>query len=168
MVVLGLGVSKLARDFLAGPAGDEEESLVRKVIAIQTDQVLTIVFIGAGLLLGLAALNAMIAAIFAARDSAHNHAILRAVGATPRQTVISFAVAQFGASMLGCAAGIPLGVLLFNTIVSDNVKGTTTITLPTSTYAAVAAAVPLLYLLVAAVPAARLARQRVVSVLGHE
>jgi putative ABC transport system permease protein len=168
MVILGLGASKLVHDFLASPARNQEEALARTVIAIQADQVLTIVFIGAAVLIGLAALNAMIAAIFAARDSARGHAILRAVGATPRQTVISFAVAQFGASLLGCAAGIPLGVLLFNTVVSNNVKDMATISLPASVYVAVAVAVPLLYLLVAIVPAARLARRRVAPVLIHE
>jgi F0F1-type ATP synthase membrane subunit c/vacuolar-type H+-ATPase subunit K len=70
MVILGLGASKLAGDYLASPARDEEEAPTRTVIAIQTDQALTIVFIGAGLLIGLAALHAMIATIFAARDSA--------------------------------------------------------------------------------------------------
>jgi putative ABC transport system permease protein len=168
MVILGLGASKLVRDYLASPARDQEQALARSVIAIQIDQVLTIVFIGAGLLIGLAALNAMIAAIFAARDSARNHAIMRALGATPRQTVISFVVAQFGASLLGCAAGIPLGVLLFNTVVSSNVKDMPTITLPVSAYVAVAVVAPLLYLLVAIVPAARLARRRVAPVLVYE
>jgi ABC-type lipoprotein release transport system permease subunit len=158
----------LARDFLASPARDDEEAVARTVIAIQTDQALTIVFIGAGLLIGLAALNAMIAAIFAARDSARSHAILRAVGATPRQTVISFVVAQFGASLLGCAAGIPLGVLLFNTVVSNNVKDMATITLPASDYVAVAIATPLLYLVIAIVPATRLARRRVAPALVYE
>jgi putative ABC transport system permease protein len=168
MVIVGLGASKLARDYLASPARDEEEALARTVTAIQTDQVLTIVFIGAGVLIGLAALNAMIAAIFAARDGARSHAIMRAVGATPRQTVISFVVAQFGASLLGCAAGIPLGVLLFNTVVSNNVKDMATISLPASVYVAVAVAAPLLYLLVAIVPAARLARRRVAPALVYE
>jgi ABC-type antimicrobial peptide transport system permease subunit len=110
----------------------------------------------------------MIAAIFAARDSARSHAILRAVGATPRQTVISFVVAQFGASLLGCAAGIPLGVLLFNTVVSNNVKDMATIALPASVYVSVAVAVPLLYLVVAIIPAARLARRRVAPLLVYE
>jgi ABC-type methionine transport system permease subunit len=78
-------------------------------------------------------------------------------------------VAQFGASLLGCAAGIPLGVLLFHTVVSNSVKDTaTTISLPTSTYVAVAVAAPLLYLLVAIVPAARLARRRAATVLAYE
>ncbi len=168
LVILGLGASKLVRDYLASPARDDGEAVARSVIAIQTDQVLTIVLIGAGLLIGLAAVNAMIAAIFAARDSARGHAILRAVGATPRQTVISFVVAQFGASLLGCAAGIPLGVLLFNTVISNNVKDRATITLPASIYVAVAVATLLLYLLVAIVPAARLARRRVAPVLAFD
>ncbi|GIH02714.1 hypothetical protein Rhe02_07810 [Rhizocola hellebori] len=168
MVIVGLGATKLAHDFLASPAQDAEEALARKVRAIQTGQVLTVVLVGAGILIGLAAINAMIAAIFAARDNARSHAILRSVGATPWQTVTSFVVAQFGASLLGCAAGIPLGVLLFNTVVGSNVKDTATITLPASVYVAVAVAAPLLYLLTAIVPAARLARRRVAPALAPE
>ena len=78
----------------------------------------------------------------------------------------SFVVAQFGASLLGCAAGIPLGVLLFNTVVSNNVKDMATISLPASVYVAVAA--PLLYLLAGIVPAVRLARRRVAPMLTYE
>jgi len=80
--------------------------------------------------------------------------------------VTSFVVAQFGASLLGCAAGIPLGVLLFNTVVSNNVKDMATISLPASVYVAVAA--PLLYLLAGIVPAVRLARRRVAPMLTYE
>ena len=94
--------------------------------------------------------------------------ILRAVGATPGQTVTSFVVAQFGASLLGCAAGIPLGVLLFNTVVSNSVKDHATIALDPSVYAAVGIAAPLLYILVAIAPAVRLARRRVAPALVYE
>ena len=80
----------------------------------------------------------------------------------------SFVVAQFGASLLGCAAGIPLGVLLFNTVVSNNVKDMATISLPASFYVAVAVAAPLLYLLAGIVPAVRLARRRVAPMLTYE
>jgi putative ABC transport system permease protein len=169
MIILGLGAAKLARDYQASPARNEGETLAKRIMAIEIEQVLTIVFIGAALLIGLAALNAMIAAIFAARDSARGHAILRAMGATPRQTVTSFVVAQFGASLLGCAIGIPLGVLLFNTVVGNSVKDEATIALPASVYIAIALTAPLLYLLIAIAPAARLARRRVASALAvHE
>jgi len=161
MIILGLGAVKLAQDYQASPARNEGEALAKRVMAIEIEQVLNIVLIGAAVLIGLAALNAMIAAVFAARDSARGHAILRAIGATPRQTVTSFVVAQCGASLLGCAIGIPLGVLLFNTVVSNSVKDEATIALPASAYVAIALGVPLLYLLIAIVPAAQLARRRV-------
>jgi ABC-type methionine transport system permease subunit len=82
--------------------------------------------------------------------------------------VISFVVAQVGASLVGCAAGIPLGVLLFNTVISHNVKDMATINLPASVYATVAVAVPLLYLLVVIFPATWLARRPVARVLTYE
>jgi putative ABC transport system permease protein len=55
----------------------------------------------AGLLLVLATINALIVAALAARDSARNHATLRAVGATPRQTTATLVVSQMG--------GVPTG-----------------------------------------------------------
>jgi ABC-type lipoprotein release transport system permease subunit len=166
MVIVGLGVYQGVQNFLDNPALSEAEALARTGIAAMIDQLLAIVFVGAGLLVALAALNAMVVAIFAARDNARNHAILRAVGATPRQTIISFVVAQLGASLMGCAAGIPLGVLLFNSVNGDSAKDLGTIALPASVFVAVA--VPLLYLLAVIVPAARLARRPVAGVLGYE
>ena len=168
MVIVGLGAYQGAQNFLGRPAGDEEEALARTGSAILIDQVLGVVFGGAALLVALAALNAMVVAIFAARDASRNHAILRAVGTTPRQTVVSFVVAQLGASLLGCAAGIPLGVLLFNAANGDGSKDLGQIALPASVYVMVAVAVPLLYLMVVIVPAARLARRPVAGVLTYE
>jgi ABC-type lipoprotein release transport system permease subunit len=67
-------------------------------------------------MLVLAAINVIVVAVFAARDNARNHAVFRAVGATPRQTVASFVLAQLGPCLLACAVGIPLGVLLFSAV----------------------------------------------------
>ena len=121
------------------------------------------------ILVALATLNAVIVAIFAARDGGRNHAILRSVGATPRQTVISFVVAQSGASLLGCAIGIPLGVILYNAATATGgEKQVPTIALHTSAYVLVAMATLLLYLLAVIVPAARLARRPVARVLTYE
>jgi ABC-type lipoprotein release transport system permease subunit len=168
MVIVGLGVYRGVQNFLDNPALDGEGALARTGIAAVIDQVLAVVFVGAGLLVALAALNAMVVAIFAARDNARNHAILRAVGATPRQTIVSFVVAQLGAGLLGCAAGIPLGVLLFNSVNGDSAKDLGTIALPAWVYVAVAVAVPVLYLLAVIVPADRLARRPVSGVLTYE
>ncbi|HZM83684.1 MAG TPA: FtsX-like permease family protein [Candidatus Limnocylindrales bacterium] len=168
MVIVGLGASKATRDFLASQAMDEEEAVVRAANAMLIDQAVAILFIGAGLLVALAAVNAMIVAIFAARDAARNHAILRAVGATPRQTVISFVVAQLGAGLLGCAVGIPLGVLLYNSTVTGSAKDLPTMALPALTYVVVGLAVPLLYLMAIIVPAARLARRPAAGALTYE
>jgi putative ABC transport system permease protein len=168
MVIVGMGVYRGVQNFRDDPGMSEQDALAMTGIGSLIDQLQAIVLVGAALLVALAALNAMVVAIFAARDNAGNHAILRAVGATPRQTVVSFVVAQLGASLLGCAAGIPLGVLLFNSVNGDSTKGLGTIALPASVYVAVAVAAPLLYLLVVIVPAARLARRPVAGVLSYE
>lgn len=168
MVIAGLGTSKATQAFLHSQSIDEEDALVRAANATLIDHVLGIFFVGAGLLLALAALNAMIVAIFAARDNARNHAILRAVGATPRQTVVSFVVAQLGAGLLGCAAGIVLGVLLYNSTVAGSARDLPALALPAFTYVVVGLAVPLLYLMVVIVPATRLARRPAAGALTYE
>jgi putative ABC transport system permease protein len=168
MVIVGLAVYQGVQNFLGTAASDEEQTLARLGNEILFDQVLAAIFVGAGLLVALAALNAMVVAIFAAHDNARNHAILRAIGATPRQTVISFVVAQLGASLLGCAAGIPLGILVFNSVNGKSDKDLGTIALPASVYIVVAVAAPLLYLMIVAVPAARLARRPAAEALTFE
>jgi hypothetical protein len=66
-------------------------------VTILYDQIRAIILGTAGLLLALATINAFIVATFAARDAARNHAVLRAVGATPRQTVATLIISQLGA-----------------------------------------------------------------------
>lgn len=168
MVIVGLAVYQAVQDFRDTSAGSELDALALTGIASLIDQVLASVFVGAALLGALAALNALVVAIFAARDNARNHAIQRALGATPRQTVVSFVVAQLGASLLGCAVGIPLGVVLFNSVSGDSAKGLGTIALPAWVYLLVAVAVPSLYLMIVIVPAARLARRPVAGLLTYE
>jgi ABC-type lipoprotein release transport system permease subunit len=168
MVIVGLAVYQGVRNFETSPAINEQEALARRGLAILIDQVLAAVFAGAGLVLALAALNAVVVAIFAARDNAGNHAIMRAVGATPRQTVISFVAAQLCASLLACAVGIPLGVLVFNLVGGGEDKGLGTIALPAWVYVLVAVAVPLVYLMIVMVPATVFARRPVAGVLTYE
>lgn len=111
------------------------------------------------------AVGQLVLLVFAARDSACNHAILRSVGATPRQTVVAFLVAQLGGCLLACAAGIPLGVLLFTLLGGDDLNP---IRLPATTYAAMAVAVPSLYAAIVAVPAIVLGRRPITPLLTYE
>jgi hypothetical protein len=165
MVVIGLALDRGIQVFLAEQPPDEADAPGREVAAQVVDQLVTVVYAGAALLLALAAVNAVVVAVFAARDSARNHAILRAVGATPRQTVVAFVVAQLGGCLLACAAGIPLGVLLFTAVGGDDL---TPIRLSFTTYAAVALAVPVLYTAIVAVPARLLGRRPVTPLLAYE
>ncbi|WP_173081304.1 FtsX-like permease family protein [Phytohabitans rumicis] len=164
MVMIGLALDKGIQDFLAEQAPDTS-AVSREITARAIDQLVTLVYAGAGLLIALAAVNAVVVAVFAARDSARNHAILRTVGATPRQTVVAFVVAQLGGCLLACAAGIPLGVLLFTLVGGEDL---TPINLPATTYAAVAVVVPLAYAAIVAVPARLLSRRPVTPLLAYE
>ncbi|GAA4445473.1 FtsX-like permease family protein [Phytohabitans houttuyneae] len=165
MVVIGLGLDRGVHLFMAEQTPDEVEAPGGELVAEVVDRIVTVVYAGAGLLLALAAINAVVVAVFAARDSARNHAVLRTVGATPRQTVAAFVVAQLGGCLLACAAGIPLGVLIFNGTLDSDL---TPIRLPLSTYAAVALGVPLVYAAIVAVPAVLFGRRPVTPLLSYQ
>lgn len=128
-------------------------------------QVRTIVLITAGLLLVLATINAVIVAAFAARDSARNHAVLRSVGATPRQTTTALIVSQLGASALAVVLGIPLGLGLWKLMDGGDLPE---VPVPASNLVLLALAVPVVFAGIVAVPARRQARRPVAPVLAQE
>ncbi len=128
-------------------------------------QVRTIVLVTAGLLLVLATVNAVIVATFAARDSARNHAVLRAVGATPRQTTTALIVSQLGASALAVVVGIPLGLGLWELMDGGDLPE---VAVPAPTLALLALAVPVAFAAIVAVPARRQARRPVAPVLAQD
>ncbi|HKA84524.1 MAG TPA: FtsX-like permease family protein [Acidimicrobiales bacterium] len=119
----------------------------------------------AGLLLVLATVNALIIAALAARDSARNHATLRALGATPRQTVATLIVSQLGACLLAVALGLPLGLGLWSVMDGGDLPP---VPVPATTLLAIAAVVPLGFAALVAVPARRWARRPPARVLTYE
>ncbi|HEY7072800.1 MAG TPA: ABC transporter permease [Acidimicrobiales bacterium] len=128
-------------------------------------QVRTIVLVTAALLLVLATINAVIVAAFAARDSARNHAVLRAVGATPRQTTTALIVSQLGASALAVVLGIPLGLGLWKLMDGGDLPE---VPVPAPHLVLLAVLVPLAFAALVAVPARRQARRPVAPVLAEE
>jgi putative ABC transport system permease protein len=64
----------------------------------------------------LGAVNLLIIATYAARDSARNHAILRSLGFTPAQTGTSLLSAQIASALAAVILGIPFGLGLFRAI----------------------------------------------------
>jgi hypothetical protein len=128
-------------------------------------QVRTVVLATAAVLLALATLNAAVVAVFAARDAAPNHAALRAVGATPAQTVAALVVSQLGACALAVAAGIPLGLGLWGLLDGGDLPP---VRLPPATVAALAVAVPLVFAAIVSVPAGLAARRPVRPLLRDD
>jgi putative ABC transport system permease protein len=162
VVALGLRASLDLLDHLpvepgGSPLGDGTDALY--------DQVRTIVVATAALLLVLACINAFVVATFAARDSARNHAVLRAVGATPRQTTVALIVSQLGASALAVIVGIPLGLGLWGLIDGGDLPP---VPVPAGSLALLALAVPLGFAALVAVPAHRLAHRAIAPVLAPE
>jgi putative ABC transport system permease protein len=134
-------------------------------VAILYDQVRAVILATAVLLLVLATINAIIVATFAARDAAPNHAVLRAVGATPRQTVTALVVSQLGACAIAVVVGIPLGLGLWSLMEGGDLPQ---VNVPTSALVLLAAAVPAVFAAIVSVPARLLGRRPVAPLLTYE
>jgi putative ABC transport system permease protein len=134
-------------------------------VAILYDQVRAVILATAGLLLVLATINAIIVATFAARDAASNHAVLRAVGATPRQTVTALVVSQLGACAIAVVVGIPLGLGLWSLMEGGDLPR---VRVSTPALVLLAAAVPVVFAAIVSVPARLLARRPVAPLLTYE
>jgi putative ABC transport system permease protein len=134
-------------------------------VAVLYDQIRAVILGTAALLLVLATINAFIVAAFAARDAARNQAVLRAVGATPRQTVTALIVAQLGACAIAVLAGIPLGLGLWRLMEGGDLPA---VHVPATSLLLLAAAVPATFAAVVSVPAVLLARRPVAPALAYE
>jgi len=134
-------------------------------VAVLYHQVRAIILGTAGLLLVLATINAWIVATFAARDAARNQAVLRAVGATPRQTVTALIVSQLGACMIAVAVGIPLGLGLWSLMEGGDLPE---VSVPATSLLLLAAAVPVAFAVIVSIPARLLARRPVAPLLAYE
>src|SRR6185437_11580360 len=71
----------------------------------------------------LGAINLLLVAAFAARDTRHNHAVLRAIGFTPRQTARSLVTTQLVTAVPAALAGLPIGMLLFRAVYEASTNG---------------------------------------------
>lgn len=134
-------------------------------VAILYEQIRAIILGTAGLLLVLGTINALIVATFAARDAARNHAVLRAVGATPRQTVIALIVSQLGASAISVVIGIPLGLGLWSLMEGGDLPR---VSVPATSLLLLAVAVPLAFAAIVSFPASLIARKPVAPLLTYE
>jgi putative ABC transport system permease protein len=167
MIVVGAGLrASLARLAAPGSASTAPgEALSAGAVGDLYDQIRAIVLGTAGILLVLATINALIVAAFAARDNARNHATLRAVGATPRQTVAALVVSQLGACLLAVALGLPLGLGLWRLMDGGDLPQ---VGVPASTLVTIAAVVPLAFAALVAVPAVNRARRPAGPALTYE
>jgi putative ABC transport system permease protein len=129
------------------------------------DQIRAIVLGTALLLVALGSINAFIVASFAARDGARSHAAIRAVGGTPRQTVISLIVSQLGACALAVVLGIPLGLGLWSLMEGGDLPETS---VSGTALLLVAVFVPIVFTGVVSIPARRLASRPVGPLLTYE
>ena len=162
VVALGLRASlRLIDELPAEPGGAAVANPTEALYA----QIRTVVIATATLLLVLACVNAFVVASFAARDSARNHAVLRAVGATPRQTTVALVVSQLGASAVAVVVGIPLGLGLWGVMDGGDLPP---VPVPAGSLVLLAVAVPIGFAALVTLPAHRLAHRPIAPVLAPE
>ena len=164
MIVLAVAL-RASLDRLDAARAEAGHTLSERAEAVLYDRVTLIVLATAGLLVVLGGVNAAVVASFAARDSARSHATLRALGATPRQTVATLVVSQMGACALALAAGIPLGLGLWQLLDGGDLPP---VPVPAGAVAGVAVIVPLAFAAVVSVPAWRRARRPAGLALGGD
>jgi putative ABC transport system permease protein len=164
MIVVALALRD-SLDLLSLRPAEPGHAASDAAVAVLYDQIRAVIFATAGLLLALATINAIIVATFAARDAARNHAVLRAVGATPRQTVIALVVSQLGACAVAVVVGIPLGLGLWSLMEGGDLPE---VGVSTSSLLLVAVVVPVAFAAIVSVPARLLARQPVAPLLTYE
>lgn len=163
LVVVALTLHDGINRFLASLTPVEAASQASEQALI--DQLLTLVYAAAALLIGFAAVNAVVVAVFAARDSARNHAI-PPVGRRDAEAARDRVPHRSARGVrAGCAAGIPLGVALFNSLAGASL---TPVRLSPLTYAGVAIAAVVAYGLIVVFPTRRLAAQPVAPRLADE
>lgn len=164
MIVVGFGL-RSSLSVLAVQRMQPGQALTTAGVNELYHQVRLIVLGTAALLLALGTINAFIVATFAARDSARNHAALRAVGTTPRQTVATLIVSQLGACVAAIVIGIPLGVGLWSAIAGGDLPR---VGVPATSLVLVAVLAPLAFAAIVSIPARRLARRSVAPLLTYD
>lgn len=115
------------------------------------------------------AVNLVLVASFAARDTATKHSILRTIGFTPAQTTVSLITTQAAAGTAGSILGIPLGILLFRGVYAATNKSSLSAANPPITLLiALAVTAVLAAAVLAAGPAVLISRRPVTSALTTE
>jgi putative ABC transport system permease protein len=164
MIVVALALRD-SLDLLNTQTAEVGHAASDAAVGVLYDQIRTIVLGTALLLVALGSINAFIVASFAARDGARSHASIRAVGGTPRQTVISLIVSQLGACALAVVLGIPLGLGLWSLMEGGDLPDTG---VSLTALLLVAALVPMAFAAVVSIPATRLASRAVAPLLTYE
>jgi putative ABC transport system permease protein len=145
-----------------------DNALVAIANRASDDQLRALVDLFTAVFVVLATANLVLVGIYAARDTAHNHAVLRAVGFTPKQTASTLITTQMVTAIPATLAGVPAGLLLFHVVYqaaangqSDNGPNDP----PAAWVAILVVATIALAGFLAAVPASALARRAVAPTL---
>lgn len=174
MIVAALGMERTFQIQRSAPPPDGNPSIVDGGVlaaaqAVADDQLRVIVYtLTAGMLI-LSAVNTVIVASFAARDSAANHARLRAIGFTPRQSVTALITSQAAVALVAALAGLPLGVAVFRLAYAAANGDTAGAQLPPVMWLAAALlSVTLIAGILSSLPARIIARRSIAGLLSYE
>jgi FtsX-like permease family len=100
-----------------------DNALVALANQAANNRLRALVYLFAVMFVILGAINLLFVAAFSARDTRHNHAVLRAIGFTPSQSVRSLVTTQLVTAAPATLAGIPIGLLLFHAVYAASANG---------------------------------------------
>jgi hypothetical protein len=152
----------------AGTPVAADNALVALANRASDDQLRAVVDLFTAVFVILAAVNLVLVAIYAARDTAHNHAVLRALGFTPNQTASTLITTQMVTAIPATLAGAPAGLLLFHVVyqaAADGQSDNGPSNPPAAWLAILVVATVALAGLLAAIPANALARRPIAPTL---
>ena len=145
-----------------------DNALVALANQAANNRLRALVYLFAVMFVILGAINLLFVAAFTARDTRHNHAVLRAIGFTPSQSVRSLVTTQLVTAAPATLAGIPIGLLLFHAVYTASANGqsdTGPANPPAIWFAGLVLIVTATIGLLSAAPAATLARHSIAPAL---
>ncbi|MFV2215763.1 FtsX-like permease family protein [Actinomadura sp. LOL_016] len=162
MLVAALALHRQVEAKDAGAVGPGFVPGAGNPVTERVGQIMLVLSLG---LLLLAAVNAILTAWTTALDTSRTAALVRAVGATPRQVASGLAAAQLLPASVAALAGVPLGLLVHRAALALGGGGAAAADVPAPWLAAVVPCTLAAVALLTAVPARRAASRPVARVL---
>lgn len=108
----GVDHREFANSIIAASGGNLDPELLSDTMRSIRDQFRSVLVALNAVLLGIAGVNLLSSLLLSVRERQHDFAILKTIGFTPRQVVLSVFSGSLALALLALVAGIPIGLLV--------------------------------------------------------